>query len=193
VTPCSCPSFFDREDGGSTFLRNVGSRQTFTILYGVAPQVIVLFTPGTVPDEALQRVELVSGAGKPQHGDGCFHCFTQSLQANARLGNRDSSIGIATGYGLHDGGVGVRLLVGPRIISSPRNPDRFWDPPSLLSHGCRKLFSRGQSGRSVKLTNDLKLVPKSRNCGSIHLLPNTPLWRSDNQLSTGTALPNTSD
>jgi hypothetical protein len=50
-------------------------------------------------------------------------------------GSRDSSIGIATGYRLDDGGVGVQVLVGARIFSSPRRPGRFWVPPSLLPNG----------------------------------------------------------
>jgi hypothetical protein len=50
--------------------------------------------------------------------------------------SRDSVVGIATGYGLDDRGVGVRVLVGSRIFSSPRRPD-------LLSNGYRGLFHRG--------------------------------------------------
>jgi hypothetical protein len=46
---------------------------------------------------------------------------------------RDSAVGIATGYGLDDGGIGVRVPVGSRIFSSPRRPDRLWVPPNLLS------------------------------------------------------------
>jgi hypothetical protein len=34
-------------------------------------------------------------------------------------------------------GVGVQVLVGSRIFSSPCHPDRFWGPPSLLSNGYR--------------------------------------------------------
>jgi hypothetical protein len=41
----------------------------------------------------------------------------------------------ATGYGLAGLGVGVRVLVGERIFSSPRRSDRFRGPPSLLSNG----------------------------------------------------------
>jgi hypothetical protein len=40
----------------------------------------------------------------------------------------DSAVGIATGYGLDDRGVGVRAPVGSRIFSSPRCPDRFLGP-----------------------------------------------------------------
>jgi hypothetical protein len=35
------------------------------------------------------------------------------------------AVGIATGYGLDDGGVGVRVPVGARFFSSPRRLDRF--------------------------------------------------------------------
>jgi hypothetical protein len=34
-------------------------------------------------------------------------------------------VGIATGYRLEDGGVGVRVAVGSRTSSSPRRPDRL--------------------------------------------------------------------
>jgi hypothetical protein len=46
----------------------------------------------------------------------------------------DSSVGIATGYGLDGGAVGVRVLVGVRISISPCRPYRLWGPPSLLSY-----------------------------------------------------------
>jgi hypothetical protein len=50
-------------------------------------------------------------------------------------GSRDSAVGIATGYGLGGRGVEVPVPVGSRIFSSPRRPDRFWGPPSLLFNG----------------------------------------------------------
>jgi hypothetical protein len=59
------------------------------------------------------------------------------------IGSRDSAVGMATGYGLDDRGVGVRVPVGSRIFSSLYRPDRFWCPPSLLCNGYRGLFPWG--------------------------------------------------
>jgi hypothetical protein len=81
--------------------------------------------------------------------------------------SRDSAVGITTGYGLEDRGVGVRVPVGSRIFSSPRSPDLLCGPPNLLFNGYRGLFPWGLSGRGVKLTTHLKLVPESR---KVHLL-----------------------
>jgi hypothetical protein len=39
--------------------------------------------------------------------------------------SRDSVIGIATGYGLDDQGVGVRVLVEARMFTFPCRPDRL--------------------------------------------------------------------
>jgi hypothetical protein len=78
----------------------------------------------------------------------------------------DCVVGIATGYGLDDRGVGVRVLVESRIFSTARRPDRLWGPPSFLSNGYR-----GKSGRGVKMTIHFQLVPWSIKCGSIHSLP----------------------
>jgi hypothetical protein len=81
-------------------------------------------------------------------------------------------VGIATVYGLDDRGVGVRVPVGSRIFSSPSCPDRLWGPPNLLPNEYRGFFPRGKAGgRGVKLTTHLKLLPRSRKCGSIHHSP----------------------
>jgi hypothetical protein len=57
--------------------------------------------------------------------------------------SRDSVVGIANGYGLEDRGAGVQVLLGSRIFSSPRRPNRLWGPPNLLSNGYRGPLSPG--------------------------------------------------
>jgi hypothetical protein len=79
-----------------------------------------------------------------------------------------------TGYELDDRRVGVRVPVGSRIFSSPCRPDRLWGPPNLLTNGYRSLFPRGYTGRVVKLTTHLQLMPRPRKRGSVHPLPHTP-------------------
>jgi hypothetical protein len=69
-----------------------------------------------------------------------------SIFCSCRESNPDSALwleNIATGYGLDGWGVGVQVLVGARLLSSPCHPDRFWAPSSLLSNGYRGLFPRG--------------------------------------------------
>jgi hypothetical protein len=56
-----------------------------------------------------------------------------------------SAVGIATGYGLDDREVGVRVPVGSRIIISPCRPDRLWGPPNPLYNGYRELFPGGKA------------------------------------------------
>jgi hypothetical protein len=59
-------------------------------------------------------------------------------------GSRDSSVGIATGYGLDGRGVGVRVTVGSRIFSTssrpalrPTQPPIQW-VPAVLSPGVKR-------------------------------------------------------
>jgi hypothetical protein len=83
-------------------------------------------------------------------------------------------VGIATGYGLDDRGVWVRVPVDSWSFSPPNRPDRLCGPPSLLSSGYERLFP----GLGVTLTSQLQLVPRSRKLGSIYPLPHTPSWGS---------------
>jgi hypothetical protein len=80
-----------------------------------------------------------------------------------------SAVGIATGYGLDEGGVGVRVPVGAKFFSSPRRPHRIGGPSSLLSNGHRGRFPRWYSGRGVKLTSPSSAEVK--NGGDIPPLP----------------------
>jgi hypothetical protein len=74
------------------------------------------------------------------------HCC-EKLRSNKKfafflitVGSRDSSVGIATGYGLDD-----RVPVGSNIFTSPYRPDRLWGPPNLLKNGYRGLFTGGKA------------------------------------------------
>jgi hypothetical protein len=59
--------------------------------------------------------------------------------------SRDSAVGTATGYGLDDQGVGVRVPVGANIFTSPCCTDQLWGPPNLLSNGNRKLLPQAKA------------------------------------------------
>jgi hypothetical protein len=66
-----------------------------------------------------------------------YHCV---------LGSRDSSVGIATGYGLDNRGVGgleLRVAEGARIFFMSRPV--LWGPPSLLSCGYQGCFPGGKA------------------------------------------------
>jgi hypothetical protein len=58
--------------------------------------------------------------------------------------SRNSVVGIATGYGLDDQGVGVRVPVGTRIFVSCR-ADRLRGARSLLSNWYRGFSSGGKA------------------------------------------------
>jgi hypothetical protein len=81
-----------------------------------------------------------------------------------------SAVGIATGYGLGDRGVGDRVAVGSTIFTSP-----YCQTGSGVHTNS---YSIGKVGRIVKLTTHRQLVPRSRKRGSIHPLFHTPSWSS---------------
>jgi hypothetical protein len=105
-----------------------------------------------------------------------FRSWSRSILRG--LPSYESSVGIATGYGMKDWRIRVRVPVGSRIFPSPCRPDQLWGPPSLLPNGNRRLVPRRKSGWRVKLTSHLQLVLRSRKYESIHPLPHTPSWRS---------------
>jgi hypothetical protein len=49
--------------------------------------------------------------------------------------SRGSAVSIATGYGLDDRGVDVRVQVGSRILSSQCRLDWFWGPSIFYPAG----------------------------------------------------------
>jgi hypothetical protein len=53
--------------------------------------------------------------------------------------NKDRVVSIGTSYWLGGREVGVRVLLGSRIFSSP-HPNQPWGPPNLLSNGYQCLF-----------------------------------------------------
>jgi hypothetical protein len=95
-----------------------------------------------------------------------------------------SSPCIAINAGLRAGRSGFSGTIpsgGWEFFSSPPRPERLWGPPSLLSNGYQVLFPWGYSGRVVKLTTHLHLVPRSKNEWSYTSTPQYTFirWCSD--------------
>jgi hypothetical protein len=88
----------------------------------------------------VQHMHLLKTKGKD------LICVSHLLKFNTRNiipgKSRDSEVGIATGYGLDDREVGVRVPVGSGVFSSPRCPDWLWGPiqwvPGAVSPGVKR-------------------------------------------------------
>jgi hypothetical protein len=100
--------------------------------------------------------------------------------------SQDSLVGIATGYGLDDRVVGVRVPVGSRIFSTSSGPALGSTQPPIewvpgpLSPGIKRPGSEADHS-----------PPTSAELNKIWIYtstPHTPSWRSA-MLSTGTTLP----
>jgi hypothetical protein len=93
-----------------------------------------------------------------------------------RITCRVSSVSTATDYRLDGWGIGVRGPIGSRFFfSSPRRPDRFRGPFSLLSNGYGDSFPGVKAAGAWNYT---QLVPGSRISESIHPLLLTSSWSS---------------
>jgi hypothetical protein len=79
---------------------------------------------------------------------------------------RDSSVSIVTRLWTRRGGVDDVIF----FYSLPRS-DRFWESPKPLYSGYRGALAPGSSGRGVKLTTHLHLIPRLRIRGDITPLP----------------------
>jgi hypothetical protein len=102
---------------------------------------------------------------------------------------RDSSAGIALGYGLDDRGSRVRFPAGAGNFSlHHRVQTGSGAHPPFCPMDTRGSFSGRKAACGVKLTTHLRLMPRSRMHGAISTLPNTSSWRGA-LLSTGTTLP----
>jgi hypothetical protein len=85
--------------------------------------------------------------------------------------SRDSSVGIALGYGLDDRGSRVRFPAGAGNFSlHHRVQNGSGAYPASYPMGTRGSFP-GESGRGVKLTTHLHLLPRSKNERSYTSIP----------------------
>ena len=61
---------------------------------------------------------------------------------------------------------------GKKFFASLKRSGRLWHPPpTRLFHRYREVFPGGKSGRGVKLTTHLHLLPRLRMSGVIYPLP----------------------
>jgi hypothetical protein len=164
------------EDGGDTFLRNVGSHDLQTPHPRIRNSSNYNFIT-----EYYHKISIWNFTGREQ---GIFtiswiyfeefprpyqqfkiptqlliHWLPEAISSGAKLQGQASRPALLP----------TQLLIHwlPKAISSGvkrrgKRLDRLCCPPNSLSSGYRRLFPQGQSGRGVKLTTQLHLVPRSR-------------------------------
>jgi hypothetical protein len=92
--------------------------------------------------------------------------------------SRDSAVGIATSYGLDDrGGSEFESRWGQEFSYLNVVETVSGAYPDSYTRGTG-LFPLGVKRPGCELTIHLQLAPRSRKCGSIHILPHTPSWHS---------------
>jgi hypothetical protein len=92
--------------------------------------------------------------------------------------SRNSAVGIATGYGMDDRGVGDRFPVRSRIFYSPCLPNRLWGPPNLLSNGYRGLLPCGVKRPGRETDHSSPNNAEVKKSEPVHPLPHTLSWHS---------------
>jgi hypothetical protein len=81
--------------------------------------------------------------------------------------SRDSSVGIALGYGLDDRGSRFRFPAGVGNLSLHRRVQNGSGAhPASYPKGTREYFTGGKAAGVVKLTTHLQLLPRSKNAWS---------------------------
>jgi hypothetical protein len=100
------------------------------------------------------------------------------IQHTTCMRSRDSSVGIATGFGLDGQGVGGRVPGRGKIFLLSTSSRPVLGPTQPLIQRAPGALSSGKSSRGVKLTTHLQQVPRSRIHGSTNPLLHTSSWRS---------------
>jgi hypothetical protein len=93
-------------------------------------------------------------------------------------GMQDSLVGIATGYGLDDRGVGIRVPVGSRIFTSPCRPDQLGRPTQPLNQWVPGALSPGAKRPGCEAYHSPPTSAEVKKGECIHPFPHTPSWRS---------------
>jgi hypothetical protein len=70
------------------------------------------------------------------------------LMAQFYFDSRGSTVGMATGYGLDNQGIGVRVPTRTIIFTSSYCPDRLWRSDNLLPNGYRHSSPGGKAARA---------------------------------------------